>query len=218
MWQIVLFMVGIMLVVIFSIRLLINRGNKNYGDSFREFAAQEREANTTRSKELPEELFFVPNMQLLNNITSNRAELERVEGSEAAANRFCDSIMELTSKKMLKFDSGITNTELKFTYGATNLVNITEYEENHTTYVNLLNEYAHELYKSGLYEEAKRVLLECIRAKTDVGSVYLLLANIYGETGKDGELRDFCKLADESGINVIFKNKITEYVQAKLKG
>jgi hypothetical protein len=97
---------------------------------------------------------------------------------DETVNSYRDTIQELSSQKVVNL-SGITNTELKNKYGAANLNILSEYDNNFTHFVSILQKWAERLSAYGHTQDAQRVLEYAVSCKTDVTKSYRLLAELY---------------------------------------
>ena len=100
----------------------------------------------------------------------------------------------------------ITNTELKSTYGVANLALLTEYDQNYTDLITLLQEYASILAENGFIVAAQTVLETAIFMGTDISSSYSLAASIYREQGLTGKISELITQAEK--LNSPRKNTI----------
>ena len=87
-------------------------------------------------------------------------------------------LLHLSTQKIVNF-TGLTNTELKLTYGAPNLNLLMEFDKNYLELVRSLYRYGKYLHELGLVKEAKTILEYGLSIKTDVSANYTLLAEIY---------------------------------------
>jgi hypothetical protein len=116
-------------------------------------------------------------------------------------NSYRDTMKGLSGKKMINL-AGLTNTELKYRYGAANLNILSEYDNNYTIMVSILQKWAERLYLEGFLTEAQSVLEYSISCLTDVTKSYRLLAEIYHKQKQPDKINDL--------INMIPKTKLPE--------
>lgn len=114
----------------------------------------------------------------LDYITISTELLPMSETFDETANSYRDIILGLSGKKAINL-SRYTNTELKIKYGAANIRQLAEFDNNFTQLVSILWKWASRLYSLGLYQEALAVLTYSVICKTDVSNSYLLLAQLY---------------------------------------
>ena len=114
-------------------------------------------------------------------------------------------IAALRDQKIVNF-TGITNTDLKLTYGAANIDALSEYDNNYLKLVRLIVKYAKQLIDAGLTEKAKEILEFGVSVKTDVSANYTLLAKLYKDEGNNEKLREIRLIAEQ--LNSLTKAKL----------
>lgn len=114
--------------------------------------------------------------------------------SSAAYRELEDALLELSDKKILNL-TGISNTELKLQYGASNLELLSSYDDNFTELVRILMDYAKALVDDNHIEDAVAVLEFGVRIKSDVTENYVLLAQLYKERGEAHRIRSLIETA-----------------------
>ena len=145
-----------------------------------EFWEKERKSNAVRKQDISKlEYITIPLEKIphrLNTETEN-------------------AFFALSEKTMVNL-TGISNTDLKLTYGTANLALLSEYDTNFTDMVSILPEYTQELFNAGEEASAKMLLEFAIEHRADSTKIYKQLANIYrnnGETQKLDWLRETCE-------------------------
>lgn len=129
----------------------------------------------------------------------------RIDGYEA-------TIRELSQKKILNL-TGRSNTELKLTYGAANLDELSCYDQNYTLLVRTLYQWAEALTELGLTEQAKPLLEFGILCHTDVSGNFLLLARLYRAEQNVSALDQLITQANE--LNSLTKTALLEKLQSE---
>lgn len=124
-----------------------------------EFWEKERLSNTVRKKDISK-LDYI-------TIPLDKIPVKLETSTEKA-------IFSLAEKPMLNF-VGMSNTDLKLTYGTANLDILTEYENNFLEYVALLPDYATELAEAGEIEAACILLEAAANANADSRKIDNLL-------------------------------------------
>lgn len=165
-----------------------SRQSKNSNDRFWE---KEKTANQTRRKDISD----------LNYMTISLNLLPMEDHEDDTINSYRDTMKGLSGKKMINL-AGLTNTELKYRYGAANLNILSEYDNNYTIMVSILQKWAERLYLEGFLTEAQSVLEYSISCLTDVTKSYRLLAEIYHTQKQPDKINDL--------INMIPKTKLPE--------
>ena len=118
-----------------------------------------------------------------------------------------DTLRTLASEKIVNF-TGISNTDLKLTYGTANLTLLSRYDQNYTILARTLQTFGRELYTQGLVDEAQVVLEFAISTKTDVSGTYSLLKQIYEEKNlpeKIDDLRVTASFLQSASKNAILR-------------
>ena len=114
--------------------------------------------------------------------------LEELAGVEKEICALADSrILNLT---------GISNTELRLTYGTANLDPLTSYDQNFTTLIRALQKWGTLLASAGRQTDAITVLAYAVSIGSDIAATYALLSRLYKELGepeKIVELKDSAK-------------------------
>ena len=104
-------------------------------------------------------------------------------------------IRTLSEQPIVNF-TGISNTELKFRYGAPNIELLSTYDQNYTLLVRTLQQWAQELYNAGYVDEAMHMLEFSISTGTDVSATYRLLCQIYKEKNTPEKIGDLYPIAE----------------------
>ena len=88
-----------------------------------------------------------------------------------------ERFLALTQKPMLNL-TGISNTDLKLSYGTANLALLSEYDTNFSDMVALLPDYIAELLDAGQRDDAKALLEFAVACNADSTRIWLLLADM----------------------------------------
>ncbi len=104
----------------------------------------------------------------------------------------------LSTRKIVNF-TGITNTDLKLTYGTANITALSEYDENYTTLVTTLQRWAKLLYDNGYHKEVCTLLEYAVSIGSDVSNTYYLLADIYKTEGNTDKIMGLISAASDLG-------------------
>lgn len=116
----------------------------------------------------------------------------------------CESMVRTLSEKKIVNLTGMSNTDLKYKYGAPNITLLTEYDQNYILLVRNLNTWATHLYQAGLFSEARTLLEFLVSTNVDASTTYKLLSNIYVHQ----------KMPDEIG-HLIDRVEASEFVLKK---
>ncbi len=114
---------------------------------------------------------------------------EELANAEAELCKLADSrILNLT---------GISNTELRLTYGTANLELLTSYDQNFTVLIRTLQKWGALLASAGRPEDAVTVLSYAVSVGSDIAGTYALLARLYKERGERSKIEEL-KVSAES--------------------
>lgn len=157
------------IILLVVISHLIRKNNRAMEAEQRSFWAREREANSVRKKSLDG----------LNYITIPFEDLPCEIHTDNTVVAECLSTLQTLSQRKIVNLTGITNTDLKLTYGTANITVLTEYDQNFTLLVTTLQKWAEALYSLGAVEQARTILEYAVSVDSDAGTSYELLASIY---------------------------------------
>ncbi len=150
------------------------------------FWAREHAANSVRKKSLDGLAYItIPFDKLPCDCLSENTEIAEI----------VTSLHVLSERKIVNL-TGITNTDLKLTYGTANITVLTEYDQNFTMLVTTLQKWADALYQAGAVTEAKTILEYAVSVDSDVSTTYELLASIYRAEGNETGLEDLIRHAE----------------------
>lgn len=176
----------------------LKKHDKLEKNALNDFWRREEEANLVRKKPLDNLNYveipfdFIPESLLADN--------EEVKDCLELLNK-------LSEKKIVNF-TGFSNTDLKMEYGAANLTELSQYDENYTLYARTIYKLANLYYRNG-YESNARVLLEkAVESGTDISGNYLLLARIYQEHKETDKLNSLLWSAENLRSAASKKNLI----------
>ena len=165
----------------------LKKHDKLEKNALNDFWRREEEANLVRKKPLDNLNYveipfdFIPESLLTDN--------EEVKDCLELLNK-------LSEKKIVNF-TGFSNTDLKMEYGAANLTELSQYDENYTLYARTIYKLANLYYQNG-YESNARVLLEkAVESGTDISGNYLLLAKIYQKHEETDKLNSLLRRSEE---------------------
>ena len=151
-----------------------------------DFWKREAEANAVRRKPL-DQLHYITIP--LSGLPLNDSGSEKI--------RECIRTIRVLSDQRIVNLNGISNTDLKLTYGAPNLPLLSEYDENFTLLISTLQKWASLLYDAGQTAEAQAVLEFAVSAGSDISGSYKLLASIYRDHQEEQKIQDLIRSASE---------------------
>ena len=176
------------------------RLHKKRSDAFWE---AERQADNTRKKDISH----------LAYLTIPFDERPLQESLPDQVKRYQDAILALKDQPILNL-GGLTNTELKSTYGAANLDALTICDTNYTTLVSNLARLGTYYYEQGDDERARKLLEYGILIGTDVSSNYVTLAHIYLKQNETDRIYDLMEQISDS--HSLMKDSILQKLHALL--
>lgn len=181
----------------YELRKSSNQTNKTEMD----FWEREREANGVRRK----------NLDNLPYVSFPFDRLPSEESFTACRQEVPESLTVLQSlqdKKIVNL-GGISNTQLKLTYGTANITPLSEYDANYELFSKHIYLLAEALYAQGRTDEALFILEETLPTGTDISGHYRLLATIYrekGQTQKIGALKEQAQQLHSLSKNAILRS------------
>jgi hypothetical protein len=175
-------------VVVFVIvlKITMNKNERLRTDAEASFWEREHQANFTRRQDISG----------LDYITIPLDKFPQNLGTESEK-----KLEELSHAKILNL-TGISNTDLKMSYGVANLEALTEYDNNFTLLVHALADYGKELSDAGQTEGAQTVLEYAVSIHADSKQIYTTLAGIYRDKGEPEKITELIASAEElSGLS-----------------
>lgn len=134
---------------------------------------------------------------------------EQKLSSDEAIRKDLEILHSLKDQKIVNL-SGITNTELKMTYGTANITVLSEYDQNYIDMITSLYRIAQYLYDNDSVSEAVRLLEFGILTNTDVSGYYRTLYDYYKETHNFDKLIWLQNKAES--LDSIMKESIIQYL------
>ncbi len=182
-------------------------------DAIKSFRERERRADNTLKKPL-DDLDFIT------------IPVSDIPAPEPAVNEKCAALVgqlkALSEKKIVNL-TGISNTDLKLTYGAPNLPILTEYDQNFTAACKALYDLGCEYRSAGCEDDAIAAFNIAVNIGTDISGNYTQLAEIYAERGLYVEIQrlincaaDIRSLTKNSTINKL-QNILDEHTSSVIK-
>ncbi len=193
-----------------------------------EFFQKERRANSARKKsienldyiEIPETLLdssehFISTFEEHISNTENLMPNELTSDDFDYINQLYQQLHKLSKKKILNL-TGISNTDLKLSYGVANLSLLSQYDQNYTSLIKTLQSISAFYDKFGFISLAKEYLEFSIQTNCDICATYLLLARIYFEQGELNHITSLLEKATRipGSQNKIIDRKLKEFCQS----
>ncbi len=168
-----LFILATLIILGSILGMLIKKHTKKTNQAEKAFWDKEFAANNVRKKPL-DDLRYV-------TIPLDTFPLQTMADDETVQ-EYIDTIRILSKSKIVNF-TGITNTDLKLTYGTANITVLSEYDENFTTLITTLQRWAKRLFDGGFVDDACILLEYAVSVGSDVSTSFYLLAEIYRSKG-----------------------------------
>lgn len=185
------------IIVVSLITGLSRRSTRKAQKVEKDFWDKEFAANNVRRKSL-DDLNYI-------SIPLNTLPLS-VMSEDEKVQEYISTIQVLSTAKIVNFN-GITNTDLKLTYGTANITELSKYDENYTTLITTLQKWAKLLYENGYMEDSCTILEYAISIGSDVSSSYYLLAEIYRDKALShkipGLIDAASSLSSKSGKSIV---------------
>lgn len=189
------------LILIYVVTVSVKKGKKMQENAEQNFWAKEYKSNFVRKKSLealnyisiPEEILALQPAQPTSQILS-----------------YLQDLKDLSALKIVNL-TGISNTDLKLTYGTANITLLSEYDAHYTQMVTILQKLAEKLADSGDTENAIRVLEYAVSTGSDVSKSYYLLSELYTQVGTPEKIHSLIQQAE--GIRSIMKSTILQHLQ-----
>lgn len=182
----VIFGCTIILIVLLQFKIRKNASNKT--ETVQEFLQRDLEANTARKQDISGLAYQTADLSRLPDISG----VPDADGEIAAV---LAKLKRLDGKQFLNL-SGISNTDLKLTYGAANFPFLSQCDANFTAFMRGLYELGMRLNEAGASDAAIPVLEYAVESGTDVGSTYRLLGSLYADRGDNAALTALCSKAE----------------------
>lgn len=188
----------IFIVIIAVLTYQLKKTTRAQNDVEERFREREREANATRKQDISNlDYITIPSGLFPLNIGTQTEE----------------KLSKLTDQKMLNL-TGLTNTELKLKYGAANLDVLTACDDNFSSMVRLIPDYAGELIASENPDAARNILEFAVNCKADSRAIFDMLSTIYINSGESGRISELISIAGE--LKSLSKNVIIADLNDKL--
>ncbi len=156
----------LLFLVLLAIRLNYLKAKRQQQED--EFWAKEREAKITPAKDISNLRYItIPIEKFPLNFSTDEKVIE-IE----------NELKELSTHRLLNL-TGVTNTELKITYGAPNFETMSKIGDDFDRMCVLLNKYSEALYEADRIDDVISVLEFAVGVGTDVSESYTLLAKCY---------------------------------------
>ncbi|MBQ1871005.1 MAG: hypothetical protein II147_02330 [Lachnospiraceae bacterium] len=148
-----------------------------------DFFQKESEANSVKKRDISALPYIVPDEALLNT-----------DSSDPKITELLSELKTFKDKKILNL-TGISNTDLKLKYGTANITELSECDDNFTSYCKVLYSIGKAYNEIGDTVSARRFLEYAVGIRTDITDNYVLLANIYRDNNELNRINDLINIA-----------------------
>lgn len=160
---------GIIIIITVLIAYEKRKSEKLTKKTSEHFWDKEREANLVRRKDISNlPYIIIPCDSLPLSDHFENEELEQLR----------KQLLSLSEQRILNL-TGLTNTEIKLTYGTANLSILCEYDQNFLVLLRTLSRFASLLYEAGNSSDAETILTYALQIGSDIHADFQLLARIY---------------------------------------
>ena len=160
-----------------------------------DFWAKEKAASITPAKDISNLSYITIPIEKFPLNFSNDEKVLEIE----------KELTELSTHKLLNL-TGMSNTDLKLTYGAPNFEIMSQIGEDFDRACVLLNSYAKALMEADREADAKNVLEFAVGIGTDISESYVMLADCYKKSSQTEKLSFLRERISNS--NLLLKNSI----------
>jgi hypothetical protein len=182
----------------FTFFMIRRRGRANEAH-MEDFNETERAANSARRKDIDPSLFFTPRLEDLP-----------VEHGDSKA--YAD-VKKLAERKMIRFETPVTNTELKLAYGPSQLEDIAQMEEHFNQFIRALIEWAEEIIENERKADALRILEYTLGLGSEFLKSYTLTADIYAASSSLDKLDELYAAAERKPFkDDSIRRRILQYI------
>lgn len=133
-----------------------------------------------------------------DNDTSANSYVRAAEHTAPLSEELADVEFELCTladSRILNL-TGISNTELRLTYGTANLDPLTSYDHNFTVLIRALQKWGTLLASAGKTRDAVTVLSYAVSIGSDIAGTYALLARLYQKQGELQKIKELKTCAE----------------------
>lgn len=148
-----------------------------------DFFDKESKANSTPKSDLST-LSYIKIDESLLSVNSDNPEIQAL----------LSELTDLKDKRILNL-TGISNTDLKLKYGAANITELTECDDNFASLCKILNSLGKAYYDNGDILTSKKFLEYAVGIRTDITDTFVTLATIYRDNNENNRIDDLINIA-----------------------
>lgn len=172
-----------------------NKATRKAQKKSEQFWERESIANSTRKKSMAD----------LTLITIPLEDLPMTPTEDEKLQEYQDFVTFLSKKDIINL-TGISNTDLKLTYGAPNFPYLSECDQNFTDLARTLNQWGSRLLELNRQSDARKVLEFAVSCRSDVSGTYRMLSSLYVQSKESDKILDLIKTAET--LDTLLKDNI----------
>lgn len=180
------------------------KSDRQMREPIEQFLERESAANLVRKQSL-DDLAYIRIPEDFFSFSYNA----ETDPDAAEAMTILNSIRE---EQIVNF-TGLSNTDLKLSYGAANLPLLSRFDQNYTLLARALQSLAEYLVRKEQKKDAIRVLEFAVETRTDISASYKLLGDLYIENGSPEKVNDLIPKA--AALNSALSGAIVRSLEAK---
>ena len=204
--------IALLIILIFVIvRLSARKNAKDMRQKTAAWLSEDEMANHAKAHDISEDYFFSPD---ISKLPLAEYSIEQTKSHGPAI--WQKKVLDISGKKMLRFERQMSNIELKQAFGQSNLEFVATYEENFTSYTHAMRHWAQALLSNGQKSDAALVLCQAIAARVESSAVYTLLADLYAENNDTQALQQL--KADTANLPEAGRNIAIKHIDSLLGG
>ncbi len=195
-----MFLFPFFLIFGFFISYQLKKASSAEKQNTEDYLAHENNANFVRKKDISNlDYIHVPldTLPLKENADPDLLELQ-------------DKVKEIAQTEILNL-TGISNTDLKYMYGAANLDKLTICDNNFIKLSRALYNWGCWLYDNHMVDDARQVFEYAVSCKVDISGIYTKLASIYSEKNQFDKIELLKEEA--SKLNTLMKDSILKSLE-----
>lgn len=197
-----IFSITVIFLVVFSLKMSAAKKKSKASEDFWE---REQKANMTRRIDPDTIEYLKIPVEVLPFEENPEDELRKIQ----------DTIIALSKERLLNL-TGLTNTDIKLTYGAANLPLVSQCDQRFTLLARTLYQWAAWLFHHNEIKKAQTVLEYAVSCQTDISGIYTMLADIYLKDSRPEEVAELILKAEK--LPTLMKASIIRDLKEKLAG
>lgn len=189
------------IVFIIWLQYEIKKSNKKKNQATKDFWAKENESNHVRKQPIDQ----LPYIKLSDALIPIDLIDDELLLSDNPVYDAIQCLQELKEEKILNL-TGISNTDLKLTYGTANITPLSEYDDNYTKMSSALYTVAEYLLQNGHTKKAADLMEFLFETGSDLTGCYRILYQYYMENNLTEKIDSLRERAE--GLQTPMKNAI----------